>query len=367
MRFTLSLLLGVLGCNLATSQYIEVQDNYTAQQLVEDILINSPCANVSNFSVSGWSDASSYGYFSAGSSGFPFDEGVVISTGRATSVIGPNTSLLSEGSTNWAGDNDLEQAINENNTINATVLEFDFLPIANKMTFEYIFSSEQYFDYNNQSQCNYSDGFAFLLREVGTQNQYLNLAVVPGTNTPVKVTTIRGEGTICDAANTQYFDAFNGTQHPTNFNGQTTILTAEATVTPGTLYHMKLVVADQGNSLYDSAIFLGGGSFDVETDLGPDRSFATRNPLCFGEEYVLDASLAGVSNYQWFQDGVLIPGATNATYTVTEDGFYEVEINNNSCIINGSVAIEYDDPITLQNTTLVQCEDNSGGIAVYNL
>tara|TARA_R110000850_G_scaffold277086_1_gene422497 strand:+ start:244175 stop:246493 length:2319 start_codon:yes stop_codon:yes gene_type:complete len=367
MRFTLSLFLGVLGCNLASAQYIDVQENFTAQQLVEDILINSPCANVSNFSVSGWNDAQSYGYFTAGTSDFPFDDGVLISTGRATSAIGPNTSLLSEGSTNWPGDDDLEQAINENNTINATVLEFDFLPIANKMTFEYIFSSEQYFAYNNPTQCNYSDGFAFLLREAGTQDQYINLAVVPGTNTPVKITTIRGEGTICEPANTQYFDAFNGTEHPTNFNGQTTILTAEATVTPGILYHMKLVVADQGNSLYDSAIFLGGGSFDVETDLGPDRLFATNNPLCFGEEYLLDATLAGSSNYQWFRDSAPIAGATNATYTATEDGFYEVEVNNNGCVVNGSVTLEYDEPITLQNTTLIQCEDNSGGIAVFNL
>ena len=35
------------------AQYITVNDTYSAQQLVQDILVNSPCANVSNFSASG--------------------------------------------------------------------------------------------------------------------------------------------------------------------------------------------------------------------------------------------------------------------------------------------------------------------------
>ncbi|MFN3640806.1 MAG: choice-of-anchor L domain-containing protein, partial [Flavobacterium sp.] len=229
------------------AQYIEVDDTYNAQQLVEDVLVNSPCAQVSNFTVNGWDYGNgnkSYGYFNRGSSNFPFEEGVLISSGRAVFAIGPNDSLQSEGPVEWGGDADLEQAIGESNTINATVLEFDFLPIANKMSFEYIFSSEQYLSNPNPNQCFFSDGFAFLLREANPPTGYENLAVVPGTNIPVKVTTVRGSGTICQPANEQFFDAFNGVEHPTNFNGQTVILKAEATVTPGVLYHLKLVVAD---------------------------------------------------------------------------------------------------------------------------
>jgi gliding motility-associated-like protein len=369
MRKLFALLVLICFPNLTFSQYIEVQDNFTAQQLVEDVLINSPCANVSNFSASGWDQFPSYGYFSAGTSTFPFEDGVLLTTGRAISAIGPNNSLLSEGTTSWLGDIDLEQAIGESNTINATVLEFDFLPIANKIIFEYIFSSEQYFDYSNPSQCNFSDGFAFLLREAGTQNQYQNLAVVPGTNIPVKITTIRGEGTICPAANPQFFDAYNGFEHPTNYNGQTKILRAEALVEPGTLYHIKLVVADQQNPLYDSAIFLGGGSFSVENDLGPDRLLATGNPVCFGESLLLDATYTGNNQYQWFRNGIAIPGETNPTYEVTEEGYYEVDIDieNNTCNIKGSITIEYAPAIQLQDSTLIQCDQDESGIAVFNL
>ncbi len=366
--FTLFLLY-LLYCPFLSAQYIEVDDSFTAQQLVEDVLINSPCANVSNFTVSGWDEFKSYGYFTKSNSDFPFDDGVLLTTGKAVSAIGPNVNLLSEGSTSWAGDLDLEQAINESNTINATVLEFDFLPLADKVTFEYIFSSEQYFAYNNPNQCNFSDGFAFLLRVADGQNQYQNLAVVPGTNVPVKITTIRGDGTICPSANASYFDAFNGSQHPTNYNGQTTILKAEAVVQPGILYHMKLVVADQGNPLYDSAIFLGGGSFNVEANLGVDRLTVTGNALCFEEAYELDAFQQGNNQYTWFRNGIEIPGETNSTYTVTQEGIYSVEIilDNSTCQVTGEVSIEYNTEILVQNAVLIQCEENNNGIATFNL
>jgi len=352
------------------AQYITVDDNQTAQELVENVLINSPCANVSNITVSGWAFASgnSYGYFNAGTSTFPFQDGVILSTGRAASAIGPNNSLLSEGTANWLGDSDLQQAIGENNTINATVLEFDFLPLANKVSFEYIFSSEQYLSNPNANQCNFSDGFAFLLKEVGSQ-PYENLAVIPGTTIPVKITTVRGSGTICPPANEIYFDAFNGQNHPTNFNGQTKILKAEATVTPGVLYHIKLVIADQGNQLYDSAIFLGGGSFKVEIDLGPDRLIATSNPICDGETYTLNAFQSGNNSYQWFKNGVIIPNATNASYIVSDAGDYRVEVtlNNSACVATGAVTIEYAQPPNASNATLVQCDPDANSIAVFNL
>ena len=354
------------------SQYITIDESQTIEQLVEDVLINNSCANVSNISVSGlnFGSGNSYGYFSAGTSSFPFAEGLVITTGRASSAVGPNSGIISEGPTDWPGDADLEEALSVGNTINATVIEFDFLPLANKISFDYIFSSEQYLSNPSSNQCSYTDGFAFLLKQANTSDNYQNLAVIPNTNIPVKVNTVRGPGTICPAANEQYFDAFNGFDHPTNYNGQTVILTAEATVIPNTLYHIKLVVADQGNNLYDSAIFLGGGSFKVEKDLGPDRSFANNNPLCPGTTHTLDATEPGSNTYQWFQNGATIPGAVNPTLTVDEPGIYEVEITlgTSTCKSTGEVLIEYATlPTVTTPVSLTQCDANNDGIAVFNL
>ena len=358
---------------ISSAQNITVDESLTATQLVQDILINNPCANISNVNVSGWAFTSgnSYGKFTSGGSAFPFADGVLLTTGRAQSAIGPNTSIISEGPDNWGGDSDLEQALNisQNSSINATVLEFDFLPLADKISFDYIFSSEQYLSNPSINQCGFTDGFVFLLKKAGTTDSYTNLAVVPGTDLPVRVNTVRGPGTICPPLNEQYFDAFNTSNHPTNYNGQTKILTAQSNVEPGVLYHIKLVVADQGNRQYDSAIFLGGGSFKIQKDLGEDRVFNTNNPLCFQSTLDLDATEPGTNTYQWFKNGFPIAGATNPVYQVSNAGTYAVEINLSAsgCISTGEIKIEYAAQLTPSPATIVQCDPEGDGITTFDL
>lgn len=355
----------------ASAQYIQVDDTYSAQQLVENVLIDSPCANVSNFSVSGDSyspGSNSYGYFTNTSPDFPFSSGIVLSTARATRSAGPNDNLVDEGSTSWAGDADLEQALGIGATINATVLEFDFTPLTSQVSFDYVFASEEY---SGSAPCQYSDGFAFLLKPAGSASPYQNLAVLPNSSTPVLVTTVHPQiGNSCPAINEQYFGGFNNQNAPINFNGQTVVLTAKANVVPGTVYHIKLVIADEQNIRYDSSIFLGGGSFHVGTDIGPDRLIATNNPVCEGENLTLDATEPGSNTYQWFNGSAAIPGATNATFDVSSAGTYSVEVNlaGSGCIARGEATIEYTPkPLLNDPTVLVECDDDSDGITMYDL
>jgi len=353
------------------AQYISVDENYTTDQLVNDVLINNPCGQASNISVSGWqfNSGNTFGYFNANGSSFPFQEGVVLTTGMASSAVGPNNSLLSDGPVSWNGDNDLEQALQLGGTVNATVLEFDFLPTANFFSFNYIFSSEQYLSNPSSNQCGFTDGFAFLLKKANTSEPYQNLAVIPNTNIEVTVNTVRGPGTICPPQNEEYFDAFNGDEHPTNYNGQTKPLIAQAIVEAGVLYHIKIVVADQGNNFYDSAIFLQGGSFKVTKDLGIDRLTSTQNALCPGENLVLNAQDSGATGYKWFKNDVQIPGETTATLNVTDPGKYRVEISySGSCVSQGEIEVEYWTEPSFQNVvTLVQCDPDNNGISAFNL
>ena len=354
------------------AQYIQVDDTYSAQQLIQNVLVNnSPCAGVSNFSVSGDTfsgSQNSYGYFTNNSNVFPFTNGIVLATSRAKKAEGPNSSLVDEGSTSWAGDFDLEQALGITGSINATSLEFDFTPLSSKISFDYVFASEEYHD---NASCRYSDGFAFLLKEANTQDRYENLALVPNTTTPVKVTSVHplipgANG--CPAINEQYFDAFNGTEYPTNFNGQTVTMIAKANVIPGRTYHIKLVIADEENYRYDSAIFLSGGSFNVGADLGENKLIATNNPICAGETYDLNATIPGSNTYLWFKDGIST-GITTPIYTVTDTGVYKVEItiNGTSCVATGEVTIEYSAKPLLTNAVLVQCDDNNDGVSTFDL
>lgn len=354
------------------AQYITVDENYSAQQLVENVFIGAgqDCLEVSNISVSGWvfAEGVSYGYFNKDNSDFYLDEGIILSTGRANSAVGPNNSLLSEGPVSWGGDSDLEQALNINNTINATVLEFDFIAQTNKISFDYVFSSEQYLtSITSANQCNYTDGFAFLLKRVNESEPYQNLAVIPNTDIPVKVDTVRGEG-VCPAANPEYFGGFNPVQHPTNFNGQTVVMTAQSDIIPGELYHIKLVIADQGNNLYDSAVFLKAGSFNGNIDLGDDRLLTTQNPLCMGETLVLNAFSEDVLSYQWLRNDQIIDGETNATYEVTTEGNYEVQLTfaSGNCVLKGIITVEYSQNPIVNNASLTQCE-TSEGETLFNL
>ncbi|WP_339838984.1 choice-of-anchor L domain-containing protein [uncultured Flavobacterium sp.] len=362
IKYIIPLILTVFFSQQNYSQNITIDENYTAQQLIQDVLINSPCATVSNFSVSGGdfgTGQKSYAFFDGNSSIFPFQNGVVLSTGKASNTVGPNNTLSDDNGVNWTGDSDLQQALSISNTLNATVLEFDFTTIGSKFSFDYIFASEEY---QGTAPCTYSDGFAFLLKPVGSST-YQNLALIPNTNTPVLVTTVHPQiGNSCGAQNEQYFGGYNNSNYPINFNGQTVILKAEATVLPNTLYHIKLVIADEGNYRYDSAIFIGGGSFNFGLDLGNDRLIADGNPLCNNETLVLDAIQNGTNTYQWFKNNVLLAGEINSTYTVVNAGTYKVEVNiNGLCISDGDIDIEYA-PVLIQNQTVFNKCDTDGTI-----
>ena len=356
----------------AFSQNISVDNQtYAPQQLIEDILIDSNCISnvVVTNTVGGNFNGSdeSYGYFDANGSPFPFQSGIVLSTGRLNNVKGPNNTLSDDDAPNWNGDSDLEAALNENNTTNATIIEFDFTSVADQISFRYIFASEEYQE-GDSNTCQYSDLFGFLIRPSNSQ-YYTNIALVPNTQTPVKVTTVHPEipgG--CQAENEMYFESFNGSISPINFNGQTKILTAIANTIPNETYHVKLVIADEQNYRYDSAVFLEAGSFNLNTNLGEDRLIANNNPLCENETIDLNAFQSGMTTYKWFKDGNELFSETNSVLTVSDSGIYSVEITiDNTCISEGGITIEYSQNPVVTNTDLIECDFDQDGLTTFNL
>ena len=349
---------------------------YTPQQLIEDILIDSEC--ITNINVTnviggdfGGTDQS-YGYFDASGTSFPFESGIVLSTGRLVNVPGPNNTLSDDDAPNWPGDLDLENTLNESNTFNATILEFDFTAVASQVSFRYLFASEEYQE-NNPNSCEFSDLFGFLIRPTAGDNPYQNIALVPDTNTPVKATTVTpGVPGSCPPQNEFYFGSYNGINSPINFNGQTAVLTATADIIPNQSYHVKLVIADEQNFRYDSAVFLEAGSFQLSTDLGPNRLISTGNALCEGETLELNANNPSLSSYSWYKDGVLqetTPNCFNCGYyTVTEPGTYNVEVTIlDDCISYGEIIVEYASLPIGQDSVLTECDIDTDGLTTYNL
>lgn len=365
----------LICCNTigVSAQNITVDDSYTAQKLVENVLVNSSCATVSNFSATGDSfplGQNSYGYFTNAGGNFPFKDGVVLSTSYAKKSIGPYDSNLlnivgNDGDSAWQGDNDLNQILGIK-SVTATVLEFDFTPLTNFLSFDYIFASIEYYD---TSPCKYSDGFAFLIKENIPGSAYKNLAVIPGTTTPVSSTNIHPavlQGG-CPAVNEQYFNGYNNATSPINYSGQTVVMNAQTDVVAGKSYHIKLVIANDKNEFYDSAVFLQAGGFAPKIDLGPDR--LRDNPVCFGESLLLDTKLPATYDYKWYKDGSLLSGKTDPFLNITSTGTYKVEVifTPATCMATDEIKLEYAPEIPLSDTKLTQCDDNGNGITVFDL
>ena len=351
---------------LTFAQQITINDTFSAQELVENNLVQG-CVEVSNISsnINGQIDGfSSFGYFERAGSSFPFENGIMLSTGQAVSAGNAlNANELNDGTTNWTTDPDLETALGISNTLNATSIEFDFISTSSTISFNYILASEEYFaDY----PCQYSDGFAFLIREAGTSNPYQNIALVPGTSTPVNTMTIHDEIVgFCPAENANYFEGYN--IGDTNFNGRTTILTASATITPNVQYNIKLIVADQTDQNYDTAVFIEGNSFTDSVDLGNDINTCDASVM-------LDANTNNPqATYQWYLDGAIIPAEINSTLNVTSDGAYTVQItvplNASFCTFEDTINVTLN---TIQTgpsvTDMVVCDDASNdGTEVFDL
>jgi gliding motility-associated-like protein len=333
---SLSFLACILCCAIASAQQISINNSFTEQELIENNLVQG-CVETSNIEspINGQINGfNSFGYFERANSSFPFENGIMLSTGNA--ISGGNTvnpSILNEGQPNWGTDLDLETALGITGTLNATSIEFDFISAANQIQFNYILASEEYF---GNFPCEYSDGFAFLIKEAGTSDPYTNIAVIPGTTTPVNTNTIHDEIVgFCDASNEQFFEGFN--LGDTNYNGRTTVMTANAAIQPNVQYHIKLIIADQTDRNYDSAVFIEGNSFNSTVDLGNDLQTCADAVTLNGN---IDNPQA---TYAWFLNNVLISGATQPTLNVTQSGDYRVEIaipfSNSVCTIEDTIIV----------------------------
>lgn len=379
LKITLYCFTAYLISSQLQAQSISVTDTKTAIDLVNLLSNNSACIQPSNESVSGDSSGpgkNSYGSFTNSSASFPFTSGVVLSTWGSKNAEGPFVRNRAGGTNTRPGDADLNQALSIN-SINATVLEFDFIPLTNNISFNYFFASNEYQD---NYPCQYSDGFAFLIKEKASTEAYQNLAVIPNTTTVVSSTNIHPAisfndmGTIkaCPASNENYFGQYNsnpGNNSPINFAGQTKVLNASANVVAGTTYHIKLVIADDQVDYYDSAVFIEAGSFNSNIDLGADRLLATNNAICFGEDHILDTKLSPTYDYKWYKDGVVLDSENNPSYTVKSPGIYKVEVTlaPSACVVTNEIKIEYTPETVLKDSNLVQCDIDLDEKSFFNL
>ena len=326
------------------------------------------CVEIYDLTFSGSPD--SFGAFTYSGEELGISEGMIMSTGNATSAVGPNDQSQVTTQFNTPGDQDLN-SLTEYLTFDACVIEFDFLSSSNNLlACEFIFASEEYPEYIGSM---FNDIFGFFISEpyediFGNQdpnfNQELqNIAYIPGTDLPISINTINPANNPdyyidnCLQTNNDelQYVAGNYDGNDIEYDGFSVPISLEADIKKDVLYHLKIAIADASDPKFDSSLFLKSNSFDsgVNAEIGG----VTQNGLTVSFE---NNSLG--SDFLWsFGDGNY-SDEENPVYEYNSPGIYQIQldvIDDSSCGVSQDYIT-----ITVNNVMDISVEENA---LKYNL
>ena len=220
-------------------------------------------------------DDAAVGYFKDGTNAIGLDRGILLTSGRAAAQscnAGPfgadclGSNFASNTSGGGAFDADLN-AIANGTPQDVAKYTITFQPFADTLRFRYVFASEEYPEFSCSP---FNDVFGFFISGPGINGTYSNngenIALIPGTNTPVAIDKIHPtDGPGCPGLNDQFYNNNNGMALQPVYDGYLDIFTAEAIVIPCETYTIKIMVSDVGDTFYDSGVFLEAKSFGTGT------------------------------------------------------------------------------------------------------
>lgn len=397
--------------NIQLKAQLLVDTTASPIQLLEMLLGQG--VTVSNLQYRG--DGRSKGVFRNGkNTELGIDSGIVLTTGFTSRVANPVTFHMSNVLPPNTGDDDPDlNALAGSGGHDATVIEFDFVPLYDTIEIRYVFGSEEY---PNYACTQYNDIFAFFLsgpNPAGGVYNKVNIAKVPKTNDYVAINSVNnGPGnsggnpelcippcyvtppTLCTYPNSVYYIDNQGLGGAyITFNGFTVTLTAFAVVVPCQSYHIKIAIQEHGdNGSFDSGVFLEAGSFSspgvevtpVYSTPGNAQiavegcSYATLQielpfPLITDLWFVFDSISGTATNgvdCNFINDSVYFaPGETIKTIQITPvyDGFSEPDENlifyysstacSGTTVSSISIVFANFDYVNLGADTIV-CEEN---------
>ena len=339
-----NILLFVISISIAYNSFAQLQITSVSnpQALVQKLLGQGIV--VSNVTVTGSPLATGF-FNNISGTRIGLDSGLVLANGRVKTLgatwgmdgngVTPaydgsnpadssSTGAFANTNLGLPGDTSLTRVLGDA-TFDATVLEFDFVPLGDSVKFRYVFGSEEYPTFPCQGV---TDAFGFFISGPGIGGND-NIALIPGTSFPVTIDNIQNTGTLCGPYFPQYYIS-NKTNTFFTYNGHTTIFTALSRVQPCQTYHLKLVVADVGDHVYDSGVFLEAGSLSsnaikinniTQTDQNNNSylvegcstgAFKIKRPAADPSPLVVNLSYAGTASngvdMQMLPASVIIPG-----------------------------------------------------------
>ncbi len=231
----------------------EVNDTLTPAKIVKEYLMGTGIS-VSNVQYRGENDA--LGIFTDPRATLGFTEGIILSTGIAQHVTGPNARHNSGANFGRFSFLD-EDLVTRTDMCDGALLEFDFIPKRDSIIFDFIFGSEEYPEFVNKE---FNDIFAFYLyKKTPPRSKSYNMGKLPNGKT-VMINNVN------HLTNSEWYVANDKPALPyydfVEYDGFTKTITAAANVEPNKLYHLKIIIADLGDCEYDSGVLLRSKSFN---------------------------------------------------------------------------------------------------------
>lgn len=267
------------GISFAQIQVSESNNlDLTVEHLVQDVFLGN---GVKVLSVKTIGSGQSIGQFTNAQSDIDINAGIVLSTGSVRNIDKPNNSESTGDTPNKDAaitDPDL-QAISNESIKEVTGIEVQFIAQSDLLEFRYVFASEEYPEWNCSR---FNDVFAFFVSGAdpsgGTYDRK-NIALVPDpadptgntfTDFPVWTNSVNngvvGMNDDCSDAGeslnfTEYYNDNTGSSTFT-FDGFLDVFKARVAVEPCQVYTIKLIIGDNNDFDYDSAVFLEANSLN---------------------------------------------------------------------------------------------------------
>ena len=346
--------------SLSNAQVV-VTNTGTVASYVQNVLLG-PGITVSNITFNGAPGTTvnaQVGEFTDVTSSVGLPAGMILGSGDVNMAAQPNTGGGSTlgGTGNAGSDPDLSAINAPSGIFDEAILEFDFVPTGDTLSFSYIFASEEYEEYVCGTV---NDAFGFFLtgnNPAGGLYTAQNIALVPDplvpgtfTTTPVTINTVNpgvagANGTASNCAlldpnwasyNVFYQTNTGGTSY--EYDGRTVALPIVALVNCGETYHIKIAIADVLDNVFDSGVFLEAGSFGTEGTVDATQANVPSNITLCDPPFIVNFG-NGLNNppqnYWDFGDGAGIDTAANPIYTYADTGTYVVmyvAIDSAACI-----------------------------------
>ncbi|HTA83449.1 MAG TPA: choice-of-anchor L domain-containing protein [Bacteroidia bacterium] len=295
-RFSYKKTLQIVVLFIGLLYSFHVQGQLTVTTPVSNAVLQAslfgPGLTISNLAVNG--TASQYGTF-VENGGLGLNSGVILTNGNAIGAIGPNDSnTIASTCVGTSSSDACIQSLTTGTQHDPCIITFTIIPNCDTLTMQYVFGSEEYPDFVGS----FDDVFGFFIngpKPGGGTYSCSNVALLPGTTTPVSINTVNAN------TNSSYYinNALpSAPGHATiYYNGLTVPLTAVIPVVACQSYTMEIAIADIGDCNYDSGVFLQfqGMKCAADQTLAVTPKDTT---VCLNQPVVLSAK-GGSGGYTW--------------------------------------------------------------------